>query len=472
MIDVVGSRPNIIWEGCNENTENVVFDGAIANLVRTYEASKGFPKHLIVGPTQSGSTNIDIQEHMKTPGHKTPGAEKDFEAPSIMRDAFLTNPFVQGRPTISDNDCCAGQPSSVLVRHKMWLALTGGSHVNIFNNDFYSARARGNSNTAAYFSYLGHLHSFLQNFKVNLIGMVPAPNNSSIVDANVSYAYHRGQDEYIIYLPNGGTTELRSRPSNYTAAWFDPRTGRSIMAGQGPSFTSPNAQDWVLYVKAIPSGQSCQLPVTGSIPSYAPPQLAVTKTFPGFPHTPNLSNPSSFQKIISVDVPANQSYRRLEFEIDVRIGSWNSDWMGNVDKDWHNIYWIQRGNRWSENGNGNVFGYMNIIKRGGQELNVQHSVQGNESTKMFQIGGTVGFNENTTYKFKHVYDTEKAEIHVYAYQGANEVMHRWGPAYAAEILTQAVGQIQLGVGHRTDEEGPETPTPGWTYSNPVVRLYQ
>lgn len=471
VIDTVGSRPNIIWEGCNENTENVAFDGAIATLVRSYEAAQGFPQHLIVGPTQSNVSAIDIQEHMKVPGHKTPGADKDFQSPKEMRQAFLTSSFVNNRPAISDNDCCAGQPSSAVVRYKAWYALTAGGHVNIFNNDFYSSRARGSTNTSTYFAYLGKQLNFLKTFKVNLIGMVPAPNDGSIVDANVSFAYYRSQSEYIIYMPTGGSTELRNRPANYVAAWYDPRTGASMAAGQGPRFIAPDTQDWVLYVKGVPAGQNCQLPVSGALPAYTAPQLVQTKVFPGFPHTVNINVVSSYQKISTVNVQSNQKYRKFEFEIDVRIGNWNSDWNGNPDKDWHNIFWLQRSNKWSDNGIGNVFGYVNIIKKSGQDLVTQHSIQGNESTKIYQFNGNINLNTNTTYKFKQVYDTETGENHLYVYQGAVQVAHTWGPAYASEILTSA-GVMQLGVGHRADEEGPETPTPGWTYSNPVLRLYQ
>lgn len=53
--------------------------------------------------------------------------------------------------------------------------------------------------------------------------------------------------QIVVYLPVGGTLELAQ--AGQAARWFDPRNGTWQEAVSGPSFTAPDAQDWLLVVE-------------------------------------------------------------------------------------------------------------------------------------------------------------------------------------------------------------------------------
>jgi hypothetical protein len=61
-------------------------------------------------------------------------------------------------------------------------------------------------------------------------------------------------DLAVVYLPAGGRVRLREGilEKGFSAAWFDPRTGRTATAARGSSdfiFYAPNGQDWVLLLR-------------------------------------------------------------------------------------------------------------------------------------------------------------------------------------------------------------------------------
>lgn len=468
VIDTVGDRPNIVYETCNENTySDRSFDRAIAETIDSYEASKGFAKHLIVGPSAANSPKINIFEHMQTPGHKAP-ATKDSESIFAFRNRLLDSQWQQ-RPTISDNDCCGGQPSAHFMRKKTWMALTAGAHVQFFNEDFPDAAVRTNANSTSSINYMGHVLNFLYSNKVKLDGMLPAPNDGTVVTRDVAFAIYK-PDEYIVYAPNGGTFQVAGLPANLTAIWYDPRTGNSKLAGNGPSFTTPDAQDWVLFIKGYAAGATCPIPYGSTLRSYTPPQLTLNHVRDGLVYRVSESPPYAY--IYNVNAPSNKSYRRMEFEIDVRITQWSSNYNGNPDKDWHMIYWLQRGNRWNDGKRGNVMGLLNLIERGSVRANLQTSLDGNIGPDMYNIEASGQFSTGNTYHFKQVYDAEKSEVTVEAWSGSTKVLSMSGPAFGMSIDTYNYSFIQIGLSNSELDDGPEAPSIGWEYSNIKLRLYE
>jgi hypothetical protein len=58
---------------------------------------------------------------------------------------------------------------------------------------------------------------------------------------------------YVVYLPNGGSVDIKLEPARYDVKWFNPRNGEYAKIGlvDGASWTSPAApddQDWVLLL--------------------------------------------------------------------------------------------------------------------------------------------------------------------------------------------------------------------------------
>ena len=128
---------------------------------------------------------------------------------------------------------------------KMWAVLTAGPHISVFNNALNQRAVLENRNTADGMYWVGLLRRFIEDLKVNLVGMRPADELVS----GEAWAIARRGHEYIVYLPNGGTTHVAALPSNYRAHWFNPRNGAMQAAEIGPEFSAPDSRDWVLYIK-------------------------------------------------------------------------------------------------------------------------------------------------------------------------------------------------------------------------------
>lgn len=85
------------------------------------------------------------------------------------------------------------------------------------------------------------------------------PQDELTAAAN-DYCFAKPGDVYAIYLPDGGTTELKLETGNYTADWFNPRKGGPLQKGGVSSLTGPGVRsigvppsepekDWVALVR-------------------------------------------------------------------------------------------------------------------------------------------------------------------------------------------------------------------------------
>jgi hypothetical protein len=82
--------------------------------------------------------------------------------------------------------------------------------------------------------------------------------NDRLLDAGdaMIYCLAAEEEEYVVYFVNGGTAALRLPSAE--AEWFNPRTGEGgpknrVEPGK-VSFTAPDSNDWVLYIKKISNG--------------------------------------------------------------------------------------------------------------------------------------------------------------------------------------------------------------------------
>ena len=245
VVDTLGARDNLVWETCNEKragphatfaeTADDPWHRAIADTIRAREASLGLPTHRLVVP-------VDLPEHRTVAGHTTPS--DDGESPADMRARLISEQFAWNTPLISDNDCCPGQPDPDAVRVKAWAALTAGAHVDIFNNEMFKSAVLTAPQTAQGIHHVGLVHAFLRDLSVDLVGMTP---NDSLVQGD-AWTYARPNDEYVLYLPNGGMIDIPGLPAA-TALWWDPRNGGAQDAGPGPQFTAPSPGDWALHIR-------------------------------------------------------------------------------------------------------------------------------------------------------------------------------------------------------------------------------
>jgi hypothetical protein len=81
-------------------------------------------------------------------------------------------------------------------------------------------------------------------------------------------------NEYVIYAPSGGavTLNLTGTTGAFSVKWFNPRTGvytslTNTTSGGSRTFTSPDSNDWILYLKKI-TGTSLQAPTNVKVSSF------------------------------------------------------------------------------------------------------------------------------------------------------------------------------------------------------------
>lgn len=71
---------------------------------------------------------------------------------------------------------------------------------------------------------------------------------------NSKYCLAKEGGPYLVYLPNGGSTDIKLPSGDFTAAWFNPRTGElgnpSPLGGN--SLTAPDKEDWLALIRQAP----------------------------------------------------------------------------------------------------------------------------------------------------------------------------------------------------------------------------
>jgi hypothetical protein len=227
VVDSIGDLPNIIYEVSNENYTSERWELALADYLSEYEESRGLPAHLVMP--------------RDLPNHDSAGGKTND--PQRVHQELVHN-FSFNRPLIADNDG-GGHVDPIGRRHKAWAALTAGAHINYFHFMLYKVEVLNSQDVADGMKYIGLTRKFLEDFDINLRGKIPSDNLVSS-----GWCFARPGESYIIYLRNGGITTVEGMPEAYLAYWFNPRDGSSFRAEGGPAFTSPDGNDWVLYITA------------------------------------------------------------------------------------------------------------------------------------------------------------------------------------------------------------------------------
>ncbi len=178
------------------------------------------------------------------------GVSGDNLTSSWPSNIYLYNKWfaadTDGNPTAS--------PDANLNRKGAWIALTQGGHwLNYSDNG--EAWVYTNGTTTYDFSGKATYWKYLQEFIIN--NNIPfwdmTPQNTLTSKGNILANVSRGF--YILYTTSGGsfTINLASYQGLLNAKWYNPRTGTyqgqtTIQGGTQQLFTSPDTNDWVLYI--------------------------------------------------------------------------------------------------------------------------------------------------------------------------------------------------------------------------------
>lgn len=241
VVDQLGDLPNLVYEISNENYVNADWERKLADFLTDYEASNGKPRHLVMP--------------RDLPNHDGAGGKR-MDAQAAHKE--LAARWDKSQPLIADNDG-GGDADPAGRRKKAWAALTAGGHISYFHGGLARLDVLRSPDAQEGMAYIGLVQKFLTDFNVQLKGMQPK-------DGLVSngWALARPGERYIIYLINGGSTQVSKLSSSYRATWFNPRDGSSHPASEmrtsgGPTFKTPDGKDWLLYIeadlsKSLPAG--------------------------------------------------------------------------------------------------------------------------------------------------------------------------------------------------------------------------
>ena len=171
----------------------------------------------------------------------------------------------------------------------------GSSHTDGRKNALWGALMAGGWGNEWYFGY-SHTHSdlTLQDFRSrddwwdytryalgfftqNDIPFWEMANNNSISSASNDYGFCRPGDTYVVYLKNGGTTnlDLRDASGTFDVRWFDPRNGGGLQVGSVARVTgggwvglgqAPNNsnKDWAILITRTGAGGDPLVSITAA----------------------------------------------------------------------------------------------------------------------------------------------------------------------------------------------------------------
>jgi hypothetical protein len=169
---------------------------------------------------------------------------------ALSEDPSVVNPYINDRwgynKPINVDEFANGLADPNVLRQICWTIVTSGGHFHI--EDAGSA--------ALPYSVLENIRSFKEMSGWNFIAAAPSDN---LIVSGGGYCMAAVGDEYVCYFPSGGSKTVNLAGGTYRSAWWDPRNGgfsgvsTFSHAGGNKSFSTPDANDWVLQVTTRPA---------------------------------------------------------------------------------------------------------------------------------------------------------------------------------------------------------------------------
>ncbi|MEM9400528.1 MAG: DUF5060 domain-containing protein [Verrucomicrobiota bacterium] len=244
----------------NDETDQIAFASYLHNLL-PYKDDQIVIHNPINGPGEAIFTNLLGDAPFTGVSYQGIYTDPSYGHDSISH--WRTQSEASGRPwVVSYDEPYAGEqyPSIGSWRKNVvWASLTAGSAgVGFYNNKDVTGFKDDYSIYASYYTLMAEAIEFMSAHLTDLNAM--SPNNALVDPGNYSLADEGNQ--YLIYLPSGGTTnlDLSEETGSYRVQWFDPRNGGSlqdgtvqwIYGGTTASLGAPPANtssDWVILVE-------------------------------------------------------------------------------------------------------------------------------------------------------------------------------------------------------------------------------
>jgi hypothetical protein len=174
-------------------------------------------------------------------------------------NAFGEEFWKYGRPVIIGEMTSGTNGHYDMERRLYWIGFTAGYTMGradrhfgpVINGKLMEIEKFGTQGIPPIYPDIRRMAEFVETRGIRFWRMRP---NDRLLDAGdaMIYCLAAEQEEYVVYFVNGGTAALRLPPAE--AEWFNPRTGESVQktktAPGTVSFTAPDGDDWVLYIKA------------------------------------------------------------------------------------------------------------------------------------------------------------------------------------------------------------------------------
>ena len=258
MIDETIGFSNIIYEIENEHWQypNPDFAAHYANFVKDYIARKHPNSPRLVSYS---SLQEDLEEFYTIPYVDIVNRHFGNEA---ERNPAALNDYIESRwdknKAINIDEFANGVEDPDLLRKMCWIIVTSGGNFHI-EDALPSSKP---------FEVVGNIRLFRERSRWDFTHSAP---NKTLVTSGGGYCMARPGAEYVFYFPKGGTKTVKLLPAKqHRAAWWDPRTGewlsqdkrrhigrdpfvnakRFRQSGAEAQFTTPNDEDWILYVRS------------------------------------------------------------------------------------------------------------------------------------------------------------------------------------------------------------------------------
>lgn len=140
--------------------------------------------------------------------------------------------------------------------------MAGGAGVEFYygyNHAESDLTAQNHRSRDDFWDYCRYMLEFFKNYEVPFQDM---GNENALVSASDAWCLRKPGTDYVVYLRNGGTTDLNlgAASGDFTVRWYDPRNGGALQVGSVASVSgggmvplgvAPSApsSDWVVYVR-------------------------------------------------------------------------------------------------------------------------------------------------------------------------------------------------------------------------------